>query len=116
MVNFTYNASEFNRSFLVLGGPDCRGVTVGQLTWTDPTTGDSFSYRDGDIAWTLASTALVWIMTPGVGFFYCGLSKRRDALSMLYLSVVTIGVVAFQVSLWSDLDVLSLLMHCRSGS
>jgi Amt family ammonium transporter len=29
----------------------------------------------GDIAWVLASTALVWIMVPGVGFFYSGLLR-----------------------------------------
>jgi Amt family ammonium transporter len=55
-------------------------------------------YNGGDIAWTLASTALVWIMVPGVGFFYSGLLRRKNGLSMIYLSVGTIAVVSFQVS------------------
>ncbi|KAH7882865.1 ammonium transporter AmtB-like domain-containing protein [Phlebopus sp. FC_14] len=54
----------------------------------------------GDIAWTLASTALVWIMIPGVGFFYSGLLRRKNALSMIYLSVMTVAVVSFQWFFW----------------
>jgi hypothetical protein len=55
-------------------------------------------YNGGDIAWTLASTALVWLMVPGIGFFYCGLLRRKNGLSMIYLSMGTVAVVAFQVS------------------
>jgi ammonia channel protein AmtB len=50
----------------------------------------------GDIAWVLVSTALVWIMVPGVGFFYSGLLRRKNALSMIFLSMMTIAVVSFQ--------------------
>jgi hypothetical protein len=54
-------------------------------------------YNPGDIAWTLASMALVWIMIPGLGYFYSGLLRRKNALSMIYLSMMTIAVVSFQV-------------------
>lgn len=54
-------------------------------------------YNAGDIAWILTSTALVWIMIPGVGFFYSGLLRRKNALSMIYLSMMTLAVVSFQV-------------------
>ena len=54
-------------------------------------------YNGGDIAWVLASTALVWLMIPGVGFFYSGLLRRKNALSLIYLSVAVIGVGSFQV-------------------
>lgn len=57
-------------------------------------------YNMGDIAWVLASTALVWIMVPGVGFFYSGLLRRKNALSMIYLSMATLGVVSFQWFFW----------------
>ncbi|KAF8514011.1 ammonium transporter [Hysterangium stoloniferum] len=57
-------------------------------------------YNPGDIAWTLASTALVWIMIPGVGFFYSGLLRRKNALSMIYLSMMTLAVVSFQWFFW----------------
>lgn len=29
--------------------------------------GTSYTYNNGDIAWVLTSTALVWLMIPGVG-------------------------------------------------
>jgi hypothetical protein len=37
-------------------------------------------------------------MIPGVGFFYSGLLRRKNALSMIYLSMMTLAVVSFQVS------------------
>ena len=55
-------------------------------------------YNLGDIAWMISATALVWIMIPGVGFFYSGLLRRKNALSMIWLSMVTLAVVSFQVS------------------
>jgi hypothetical protein len=74
-----------------------RPLTAGSVTWFDPDAQKTFVYNNGDIAWTLASTALVWIMIPGVGFFYSGLLRRKNALSMIYLSMMTIAVVSFQV-------------------
>ncbi|MDD1652401.1 MAG: hypothetical protein LUO86_05135, partial [Methanomicrobiales archaeon] len=32
----------------------------------------------GDTAWILAATALVMLMTPGVGFFYGGMVRRKN--------------------------------------
>lgn len=37
----------------------------------------------GDTAWVLVSSALVLIMTPGVAFFYGGLARRKNILSIL---------------------------------
>lgn len=61
--------------------------------------GTATVYDLGDIAWVLACTALVWIMIPGVGFFYSGLLRRKNALSMIWLSMMCVAVVSFQVSL-----------------
>ncbi|KAJ7116647.1 ammonium transporter [Mycena epipterygia] len=72
----------------------------GDLIYTDPDDGKVTVYNMGDIAWVLASTALVWIMVPGVGFFYSGLLRRKNALSMIYLSMMTIAVVSFQWFFW----------------
>ena len=36
-------------------------------------------------------------MIPGVGYFYAGLLRRKNALSLIYLSVAVIGVVSFEV-------------------
>lgn len=65
-------------------------------------------YNGGDSAWVLASTALVWLMIPGVGFFYSGLLRRKNALSLIYLSVAVIGVISFEVC-----QVLSLSLAAR---
>lgn len=79
-----------------------RPPAAGQLTYTDPNTGVATVYNGGDIAWTLASTALVWLMVPGVGFFYSGLLRRKNALSLIYLSVAVLGVVSFEVRIFLD--------------
>jgi Amt family ammonium transporter len=55
-------------------------------------------YSTGDVAWTLMSTALVWLMIPGLGYFYSGMARRKNALSLIMLSVISIAVVSFQVS------------------
>ncbi len=34
----------------------------------------------GDTAWVLAATALVLLMTPGLGLFYAGMVRRKNAL------------------------------------
>ena len=65
--------------------------------WVDPDDGTTWVYNPGDIAWVLASTALVWLMIPGVGFFYSGLLRRKNALSMIWASMMTLAVVSFQV-------------------
>jgi Amt family ammonium transporter len=54
-------------------------------------------YTTGDVAWVLTSTALVWLMIPGVGFFYSGLARRKSALSLIWLSLMSVSIVSFQV-------------------
>jgi Amt family ammonium transporter len=48
----------------------------------------------GDLAWVLASTALVMLMTPGVGFFYGGLVRRKNIVSMIALSFVAFALIS----------------------
>jgi hypothetical protein len=59
--------------------------------------GTKIVYNLGDMAWIAASMALVWIMIPGVGLFYSGLLRRKNALSMIWTSLASIAVVSFQV-------------------
>ncbi|KAG5645694.1 hypothetical protein DXG03_005532 [Asterophora parasitica] len=44
--------------------------------------------------------ALVWLMIPGLGFFYSGLLRRKNALSMIWTSMTAIAVVSFQWFFW----------------
>jgi Amt family ammonium transporter len=50
----------------------------------------------GDTAWLLISTALVMLMTPGVGFFYGGLVRRKNLISMITLSLVAFALISIQ--------------------
>ena len=62
------------QSYLLFGA---HIALAGSLEWfdTDVSPPTEVVYNPGDIAWVLASTALVWIMVPGVGFFYSGLLR-----------------------------------------
>ena len=59
--------------------------------------GDATTYNLGDTAWIIVATALVWLMIPGVGFFYSGLLRRKNALSMIWASMMCLAVVSFEV-------------------
>lgn len=50
-------------------------------------------YNAADIAWILVATALVFLMTPGLAFFYGGMVNRKNILSTMIKSVVAAGVV-----------------------
>jgi Amt family ammonium transporter len=50
----------------------------------------------GDTAWVLASTALVVLMTPGVGLFYGGMVRRKSVISMIALTFVALALVSVQ--------------------
>lgn len=59
----------------------------------------SFTDKDGnynaaDIAWILVATALVFLMTPGLAFFYGGMVHRKNVISTMIKSVVASGVVS----------------------
>lgn len=48
----------------------------------------------GDTAWVLVSAALVLLMTPGVAFFYGGMTRAKSVLNMMMMSLVAIGIVS----------------------
>jgi len=50
--------------------------------------------NSGDTAWMLASTGLVFLMTPGLAFFYGGMVRTKSVLNMMMMSFVTIGIVS----------------------
>ncbi|MDR2612032.1 MAG: ammonium transporter [Deltaproteobacteria bacterium] len=47
--------------------------------------------NSGDNAFILASAALVFIMTPGLGFFYGGLGRRKNVVNNMMASVFILG-------------------------
>ncbi|MFL5741220.1 MAG: ammonium transporter [Flavisolibacter sp.] len=54
---------------------------------------DNGKYNSADIAWIIVATALVFLMTPGLAFFYGGMVTRKNVLSTMMKSVVAAGVV-----------------------
>jgi Amt family ammonium transporter len=52
--------------------------------------------NSGDTAWVLASTALVFIMTPGVAFFYGGMARRKNILSILMQCFIIMCLISVQ--------------------
>jgi Amt family ammonium transporter len=50
-------------------------------------------YSNADIAWVLVSTALVFLMTPGLAFFYGGMVNRKNVISTMIKSTVAAGIV-----------------------
>ncbi len=50
--------------------------------------------NSGSTAFVLISSALVAIMTPGLAFFYGGLVKRKNVLTIMMQSFISMGVVA----------------------
>ena len=55
--------------------------------------GDASTYNPADIAWVLVATALVFIMTPGLAFFYGGMVHRKNIISTMIKSIVSAGLV-----------------------
>ncbi len=50
----------------------------------------------GDTAWLLMSAALVMLMTPGLAFFYGGLVRRKNMLSILMQCFIVLAVLSLQ--------------------
>ncbi|MCX5712411.1 MAG: ammonium transporter, partial [Candidatus Omnitrophica bacterium] len=50
----------------------------------------------GDTAWVLISSALVLLMTPGLAFFYGGMVRRKNMLSVLMQCFIIMCVLSIQ--------------------
>jgi len=55
---------------------------------------DTGKYNAADTAWIIVATALVFLMTPGLAFFYGGMVHRKNVLSTMIKSMVAAGIVS----------------------
>ncbi len=55
---------------------------------------DDGKYSGADVAWIIVATALVFLMTPGLAFFYGGMVHRKNVISTMIKSVVAAGIVS----------------------
>lgn len=51
-------------------------------------------YNNADIAWLIVATTLVFLMTPGLAFFYGGMVHRKNVISTMIKSILAAGVVS----------------------
>jgi len=47
----------------------------------------------GDTAWVLTAAALVLMMTPGLAFFYAGMTRAKNVVSTLLQNFTALGVI-----------------------
>ncbi len=52
--------------------------------------------NSGDTAWVLVSSALVLLMTPGLAFFYGGMVRKKNMLSVLMQCFIIMCVLSLQ--------------------
>src|SRR5512146_968641 len=57
---------------------------------------DTRAINSGDTAWLLAAAALVMIMTPAVGFFYGGMVRSKNVVSVIKQSLLILCLVSVQ--------------------
>ena len=57
-------------------------------------------FDSGSIAWILAASALVLLMTPGLAFFYGGLVRGRNVVNTIMMSFMSMAVVSVVWVLW----------------
>src|SRR5687767_11069565 len=50
--------------------------------------------NSGDVAWMLAASALVLLMTPGLAYFYGGMIDTKNIISTMLQSFVAMGVIS----------------------
>ncbi|KAK4687861.1 ammonium transporter, Amt family, partial [Tremellales sp. Uapishka_1] len=95
MVNATYGS--------LSPASDADGAPVLNPLGTDVITtldGMVSAFDAGDIAWVLTCTALIIFMLPGLGYLYSGLARRKNALQLLFLTMVSLAIVSFQWWFW----------------
>ncbi len=70
--------------------------------WFDDGEGNMMPCRidTGDTAWILTASSLVLFMTPGVAFFYGGLSRSKNAVSTIGMVFIIIGLMSWQWVAW----------------
>ncbi len=54
----------------------------------------------GYAAWMLAASSLVLLMTPGLAFFYGGMTRSKSVLNMMMMSFSAMGIVMVVYVLW----------------
>ncbi|CAK7272574.1 low affinity high capacity ammonium permease [Sporothrix epigloea] len=57
-------------------------------------------YQSGDQAFIIVASCMVLIMVPGIAFLYSGLARRKSALSLIWVCMMSFSVIVFQWFFW----------------
>lgn len=57
-------------------------------------TSEPINFDTGDTAWMIVATALVLLMTPGLGFFYGGMVGKKNVISTMLQSFMAMVIVS----------------------
>lgn len=77
------------------------GTPTGHGTGGDSLTTDLNTQFDlVNMTWLGVCTSGVWLMVPGIGLLYSGLSRKKHALSLLWASLMAACLVIFQWFFW----------------
>jgi len=71
----------------------CLGTALGLMLCSTAAFAQGPKIDSGDTAWVLASSALVLIMTPGLGLFYAGMVRKKNVLATIMQSFIMCGVI-----------------------
>ncbi|MGR3175656.1 MAG: ammonium transporter [Candidatus Scalindua sp.] len=69
-------------------------IVSSQMAWAEDVV------DTGDNAWILTSSALVLLMTPGLAFFYGGMSSVKNINNMIFMVFMCIAIVSVQWVFW----------------
>ena len=93
------------------------GVVVLALFFSQISVSSSLSLLDkADTAWMIVASALVLLMTPGLAFFYGGMVSKKNVISTMLQSFISLGVISlvwvffgFSLSFGDSLGKLGLI-------
>ena len=89
-----------NKSLLMLLIIVCAVVLSCSRSWASSSDDGTVSVKSaidsGDTTWILVSAALVMLMTPGLAFFYGGLVRRKNMLSVLMQCLMILCIISLQ--------------------
>ncbi|CUM67707.1 uncharacterized protein PRCAT00005410001 [Priceomyces carsonii] len=69
-------------------------------------------YDESHVLMFTVASSIIWIMVPGLAFLYSGLSRRKSALSMIWIVIMASFVGTFQWYFWG----YSLAFSDKSGN
>jgi len=69
-------------------------AAIGMFIPTAANFADASKYNFGDVAWILVATSLVFLMTPGLSFFYGGMVNRKNVINTMMQSFIATGLIS----------------------